>query len=236
MRVEERFDSAFDDQRGAVCSGHVLSSDEGYEVSRREGRKDPAKELVRGLEIAGADCCAGFVGPHRLLGLDASEDAPPVGGEPGELRPPVQRIVDELDQPVCGQGVGNALDALACQSPISRDVGDRQRLLLDCSEYPPARSCLSERGGDRVARGRQHPFQLENQDDEIAQSVPGARSWFDSVLSFLYHPHDSILSNEEERQMNLKLELVTIPVSDVDRAKAFSICEVGFNLDNATCR
>ncbi|HEV8207277.1 MAG TPA: VOC family protein, partial [Acidimicrobiia bacterium] len=31
--------------------------------------------------------------------------------------------------------------------------------------------------------------------------------------------------------MDLKLELVLLPVSDVDRAKAFYVEKVGFNLD-----
>ena len=32
--------------------------------------------------------------------------------------------------------------------------------------------------------------------------------------------------------MDLKLELITIPVSDVDRAKAFYVDQVGFNADH----
>jgi catechol 2,3-dioxygenase-like lactoylglutathione lyase family enzyme len=43
---------------------------------------------------------------------------------------------------------------------------------------------------------------------------------------------DSILSNREERVMDWKLELVTVPVSDVDRAKAFYVEQAGFNADH----
>src|ERR671910_280498 len=32
--------------------------------------------------------------------------------------------------------------------------------------------------------------------------------------------------------MDLKLELITVPVSDVDRAKAFYVDQVGFNADH----
>ena len=32
--------------------------------------------------------------------------------------------------------------------------------------------------------------------------------------------------------MDMKLELVTVPVSDVDRAKAFYVDQVGFNADH----
>jgi catechol 2,3-dioxygenase-like lactoylglutathione lyase family enzyme len=42
---------------------------------------------------------------------------------------------------------------------------------------------------------------------------------------------DSILSDEERVSMDWKLELITIPVSDVDRAKAFYVDQVGFVAD-----
>jgi predicted enzyme related to lactoylglutathione lyase len=40
------------------------------------------------------------------------------------------------------------------------------------------------------------------------------------------------VSRREERVMDWKLELVSIPVSDVDRAKAFYAGKVGFNADH----
>src|SRR5919201_6740603 len=36
----------------------------------------------------------------------------------------------------------------------------------------------------------------------------------------------------QTRPMDYKLELVAVPVSDVDRAKAFYVDQVGFNLDH----
>jgi catechol 2,3-dioxygenase-like lactoylglutathione lyase family enzyme len=38
----------------------------------------------------------------------------------------------------------------------------------------------------------------------------------------------------EKMQMDMKLELVPVPVSDVDRAKAFYVEKVGFNVDHDT--
>jgi predicted enzyme related to lactoylglutathione lyase len=38
--------------------------------------------------------------------------------------------------------------------------------------------------------------------------------------------------NEKEKAMDMKLELVAVPVSDVDRAKAFYTEKVGFNADH----
>ena len=37
---------------------------------------------------------------------------------------------------------------------------------------------------------------------------------------------------EERTHMDMKLELVSIPVTDVDRAKAFYVDQVGFNADH----
>ena len=44
--------------------------------------------------------------------------------------------------------------------------------------------------------------------------------------------YDSILSSEKGEQMDYKLELVAVPVSDVDRAKAFYTEKAGFNADH----
>ena len=61
------------------------------------------------------------------------------------------------------------------------------------------------------------------------------------MLSFCYITHDSILSyatdfamvtSVEDQSMDWKLELVSVPVSDVDRAKAFYTDKVGFNADH----
>jgi catechol 2,3-dioxygenase-like lactoylglutathione lyase family enzyme len=61
------------------------------------------------------------------------------------------------------------------------------------------------------------------------------------MLSVCYITHDSILSyttdfasviSEENQSMDWKLELVSVPVSDVDRAKAFYTDKVGFNADH----
>jgi catechol 2,3-dioxygenase-like lactoylglutathione lyase family enzyme len=60
------------------------------------------------------------------------------------------------------------------------------------------------------------------------------------MLSFRYITHDSILSYvtafarviSEDQSMDWKLELVSVPVSDVDRAKAFYTNKVGFNADH----
>jgi catechol 2,3-dioxygenase-like lactoylglutathione lyase family enzyme len=61
------------------------------------------------------------------------------------------------------------------------------------------------------------------------------------MLSVCYITHDSILSyatdfasviSEEDQSMDWKLELVSVPVSDVDRAKAFYTDKVGFNADH----
>ena len=56
----------------------------------------------------------------------------------------------------------------------------------------------------------------------------------DSMLSVGYYLHDSILSEMDplEVAMDWKLELVAVPVSDVDRAKSFYVDQVGFNLDH----
>jgi catechol 2,3-dioxygenase-like lactoylglutathione lyase family enzyme len=43
--------------------------------------------------------------------------------------------------------------------------------------------------------------------------------------------HEDLLSRDDER-MDWKLELITVPVSDVDRAKAFYTEQVGFNADH----
>jgi predicted enzyme related to lactoylglutathione lyase len=40
------------------------------------------------------------------------------------------------------------------------------------------------------------------------------------------------ISNTGGAEMNWKIELVAIPVSDVDRAKAFYVDQVGFNADH----
>src|SRR6266581_6193096 len=53
-------------------------------------------------------------------------------------------------------------------------------------------------------------------------------------------PRITMLANRPEpsvgvdtlRDMDMKLELVNVPVSDVDRAKAFYVDQVGFHLDN----
>src|SRR5215470_13117777 len=37
---------------------------------------------------------------------------------------------------------------------------------------------------------------------------------------------------QEDHPMDWKLELITVPVSDVDRAKAFYVDQVGFNADH----
>jgi predicted enzyme related to lactoylglutathione lyase len=42
----------------------------------------------------------------------------------------------------------------------------------------------------------------------------------------------SLLTRNERHPMDWKLELVAIPVSDVDRAKAFYVEQVGFNADH----
>src|SRR3954453_17544933 len=42
----------------------------------------------------------------------------------------------------------------------------------------------------------------------------------------------SAIYQEEEPAMDWKLELVQVPVSDVDRAKAFYVDQVGFNADH----
>src|SRR3954453_21842483 len=42
----------------------------------------------------------------------------------------------------------------------------------------------------------------------------------------------SAIYQEEEPAMDWKLELVQVPVSDVDRAKAFYVEQVGFNADH----
>jgi catechol 2,3-dioxygenase-like lactoylglutathione lyase family enzyme len=39
-------------------------------------------------------------------------------------------------------------------------------------------------------------------------------------------------TNTEETPMDMKLELVAVPVTDVDRAKAFYVDKVGFNADH----
>jgi predicted enzyme related to lactoylglutathione lyase len=46
--------------------------------------------------------------------------------------------------------------------------------------------------------------------------------------------HDSVnaIPNTRGADMNWKIELVAIPVSDVDRAKAFYVDQVGFNADH----
>src|SRR5262249_22467717 len=56
----------------------------------------------------------------------------------------------------------------------------------------------------------------------------------DSMLSFWYAAthNDSILSNTGACMMDWKLELVIIPVTDVDRAKAFYVEQAGFVADH----
>jgi predicted enzyme related to lactoylglutathione lyase len=44
--------------------------------------------------------------------------------------------------------------------------------------------------------------------------------------------HDPGLRNRLEVVMDMKLELIIIPVTDVDRAKAFYVDQVGFNADH----
>jgi catechol 2,3-dioxygenase-like lactoylglutathione lyase family enzyme len=55
------------------------------------------------------------------------------------------------------------------------------------------------------------------------------------MLSFRYRRlthNDSILSISRRMSMDWKLELVTVPVSDVDRAKAFYVEQAGFAADH----
>ncbi len=42
----------------------------------------------------------------------------------------------------------------------------------------------------------------------------------------------AVTQTRERRSVDWKLELVSVPVSDVDRAKAFYVDQVGFNLDH----
>jgi catechol 2,3-dioxygenase-like lactoylglutathione lyase family enzyme len=44
--------------------------------------------------------------------------------------------------------------------------------------------------------------------------------------------YTGVVSSQEEAVMDWKLELVAVPVSDVDRAKAFYVDKVGFNPDH----
>ena len=49
-----------------------------------------------------------------------------------------------------------------------------------------------------------------------------------------YREHHDVVgaTEDEEEKMDWKLELVAVPVSDVDRAKAFYVDQVGFNADH----
>jgi predicted enzyme related to lactoylglutathione lyase len=63
-------------------------------------------------------------------------------------------------------------------------------------------------------------------------NLPGGSAWRDS--HHLSVARDSVKEITKTRgaDMNWKIELVAIPVSDVERAKAFYVDQVGFNADH----
>ena len=83
--------------------------------------------------------------------------------------------------------------------------------------------------GQRVALVLEEPVEPEHADDEGAEGVAGGGSraarptlvCLDSMLSIRYRTHDSIMSYRRASRMDCRLELIAVPVSDVDRAIAF---------------
>src|SRR5262249_17634424 len=116
-----------------------------------------------------------------------------------KLRPAIGRVVEVRDEPICREGVGQALHALPGELPVAGDLRHGPRLVLGCGENAPARSRLAERRRDRVTGPSEQALELEDANDERAECVALGAARLDSILSFLYHV-DSILSVGEERK------------------------------------
>ncbi len=157
----------------------------------------------------------------------------------------MSRVVLVSDEASTLEHIGHALDTLPGEAQRPGDLGDGRRRILDHRQHLPPGGGLARRSGERVTLRRDESVQAEQADDKPAEGVasrsPVARiepGFVDSMLSFWYATHDSILSYQSqdasirEALMDWKLELISVPVSDVDRAKTFYAEKVGFNLDH----
>jgi len=157
------------------------------------------------------------------------------------------RVVPILGETVSLEHVRHALNALPGESKRASDLGNRQRRVLNHRQHLPPRRRLPCGSSEHLPFRGKETVEPEEPHDNVAERVASARPHvgtrainFDSMLSYWYCTHDSILSYRtgfssvgaaEVLIMDWKLELVSVPVSDVDRAKAFYTDKVGFNAD-----
>jgi predicted enzyme related to lactoylglutathione lyase len=196
------------------------------------------EEAVDRREVPHADVGTQPVGPRSLLVLDAPQPLQAGRGGHDQAGPPMARVVDVVHEAGRLEGIGDPLDALAGEAQHPGDLGYGSRLVLDCRQHLPARGRLAGRPGQRVPLVLEEPVEPEHADDEGAERVAGrGPRWpsgleiLDSMLSIRYCTHDSIMSYRRTADVDCRLELIAVPVSDVDRAIAFYRDQVGFNLD-----
>ncbi|WP_369973661.1 glyoxalase superfamily protein [Prauserella sp. PE36] len=84
--------------------------------------------------------------------------------------------------------------------------------------------CAEELGGSRASGGPD--VAIEAVDESMPDELLAARNWPESRIAWSHRQRQGVVT------MDFKLELVSVPVSDVDKAKAFYVEKVGFNADH----
>ena len=204
---------------------------------RGERVEDVREDPVGRLQVALDEALAELGRPTSLRTLDLPERLRAERRQAHELRAAMARVLLVGDEAVACEHVGDALHALPGEAPGARDLRDRAGAVLDRGEHAPARARLSERGGQRVSGCGQDALEPEDADGQLRYGIARSRRAPQTltaccrlaipIMTAFCHTHST-----RSATMDWKLELLPIPVTDVDRAKAFYVEQAGFIADH----